>query len=134
MVQRLLDFKALADTTVSTSFVDEKVNTQCRPSAPASNKRPNSDFVHALSDAFTTGFKARRSTPAEMIAMYLDIRQCGMAKQGRATRSSKRSLIRCWRFIDSQMTRMCLGVSTTVRWRRGCYSRTVLLMISKRRC
>jgi cullin-4 len=28
--------------------------------------------VYALSDAFTTGFKGRRSTPAEMIAKYLD--------------------------------------------------------------
>jgi cullin-4 len=73
MVQRLLDFKALADTTISTSFVDE-VNTQRSASAStsASTKQPNSDFVYTLSDAFTTGFKARRNTPAEMIAEYLD--------------------------------------------------------------
>jgi hypothetical protein len=73
MVQRLLDFKALADTTISTSFVDEKAGTQrTSASTSASTRQSNSDFVYALSDAFTTGFKARRSTPAEMIAKYLD--------------------------------------------------------------
>ncbi|KAF5346390.1 hypothetical protein D9758_012739 [Tetrapyrgos nigripes] len=33
---------------------------------------PNKDFFYAHTDAFTQGFKARRSKPAEMIARYLD--------------------------------------------------------------
>lgn len=74
MVQRLLDFKALADTTVSSSFGDEKASSGANPSTSmgSSIKQPNNEFVYALSDGFTMGFKARRSTPAEMIAKYLD--------------------------------------------------------------
>jgi cullin-4 len=76
MVQRLLKFKALADMTISSSFLDEKVTASRGPNASASTslhtKQPNNEFVYALSDAFTMGFKARRSAPAEMIAKYLD--------------------------------------------------------------
>lgn len=76
MVQRLLDFKALVDTTISSSFVDEKVCPSRGPNTSTSTssgiKQHNSEFVYALSDGFTMGFKARRNTPAEMIAKYLD--------------------------------------------------------------
>ncbi|PFH45577.1 hypothetical protein AMATHDRAFT_82846 [Amanita thiersii Skay4041] len=89
MVQRLLDLKALADHTISTAFVDEPEPplqfTTSKPAPPspvpsdpiastsaAPPKLPNKDFVYALSDAFSLGFKARRSAPAEQIAKYLD--------------------------------------------------------------
>ncbi|KAF5376863.1 hypothetical protein D9615_007286 [Tricholomella constricta] len=67
MVQRLLDFKRLADTAINTAFLDDKPR-----STSTTSKQPNSDFVYALGDAFTMGFKARRNKPAEMIAKYLD--------------------------------------------------------------
>lgn len=76
MVQRLLDFKALADNTISTAFVDEKISDVNSSRGGASTsvtfKQPNNEFVYALSDAFTIGFKARRNKPAEMIAKYID--------------------------------------------------------------
>jgi cullin-4 len=76
MVQRLLDFKAIANNAISTAFVDEKINDvdsgRGGPSTSVPTKLPNNEFVYALSDAFTVGFKARRNKPAEMIAKYLD--------------------------------------------------------------
>ncbi|KAF8879952.1 Cullin-4B [Infundibulicybe gibba] len=72
MVQRLLDLKALADTTISSAFVDEpKGVVQGSTTAPPP-KQPNHDFIYALSDSFAIGFKARRNKPAEMIAKFLD--------------------------------------------------------------
>ncbi|KAF8139806.1 Cullin-4B [Boletus edulis] len=58
MVERILTFKAFADHTLQASFV--------------SSSAPNSPFSYALTDAFTTGFKARRNKPAELIARHLD--------------------------------------------------------------
>ena len=58
MVERMLTFKAFADRTLQTSFV--------------SSSGPNPSFSYALTDAFTSGFKARRNKPAELIAKYLD--------------------------------------------------------------
>lgn len=84
MVQRLLDFKALADTAITSSFLCEKrvVNRTTSNKfensfSPASTsqipqKQPDQEFVYALTDAFTMGFKVRRAKPAEMIAKYLD--------------------------------------------------------------
>ncbi|KAF8060763.1 Cullin family-domain-containing protein [Lyophyllum atratum] len=72
MVQRLLDFKRLADKAITTAFLDEKPIPTAAGSSSATQKQPNNDFMYALSDAFTIGFKARRNKPAEMIAKYLD--------------------------------------------------------------
>jgi len=93
MVQRLLDFKALADSTVSAAFADEQAeaspskmgnimgtasasSSTAQASAQSSSaptpKHPNQDFSYALIDAFTKGFKLRRNKPAEMIAKYID--------------------------------------------------------------
>ncbi|CAA7266377.1 unnamed protein product [Cyclocybe aegerita] len=87
MVQRLLDFKALADEAITTCFLQEKpavsiiTSTATTPPTPVSPtastskpppKQPDQDFLYALSDAFTVSFKARRLKPAEMIAKYLD--------------------------------------------------------------
>ncbi|KAF9012551.1 Cullin family-domain-containing protein [Cyathus striatus] len=80
MVPRLLALKAFADKAIAAVFVDEK------PAAPSTTnnhnnhgaststpcKVPNQEFIYALSDAFTMGFKARRNKPAEMIAKHLD--------------------------------------------------------------
>lgn len=74
MVQRLLEYKAIADKTVSTAFVDEKINYpgQTGASSSVTVEQSNRDFDYALTDAFTIGFKARRNKPAEMIAKYID--------------------------------------------------------------
>jgi len=78
MVQRLLDFKSLADSAVHISFLDDKINVHgAPPPTPSSTsaappRTPNPDFTYALTDAFTLGFKARRNKPAEMIAKYVD--------------------------------------------------------------
>jgi cullin-4 len=79
MVQRLLNFKALADLTLSTSFADAG-NTASSNSGMVSSEKSNtsaaqhhqSQFNYALIDAFQTGFKTRRNKPAEMIAKYMD--------------------------------------------------------------
>ncbi|PPQ84539.1 hypothetical protein CVT25_007609 [Psilocybe cyanescens] len=83
MVQRLLDFKELADQAVAHAFLAEKVevastNSSDVPPTPIASvselpsKQPDQQFLYALTDAFTTGFKTRRSKPAEMIAKYVD--------------------------------------------------------------
>lgn len=54
MVDRLISFKHFSTTTLSTSFLSDL------------------DFSYALQDAFTTGFKARKIKPAEMIAKHVD--------------------------------------------------------------
>ena len=88
MVQRLLDFKALADLVVTSAFVDGVFETEAKPvgkgkasvfksespstSAAVRETEPNKEFTYALGDAFALGFKARRNKPAEMIAKYLD--------------------------------------------------------------
>ncbi|KAK0449684.1 Cullin-4B [Desarmillaria tabescens] len=71
MVQRLLELRELANTAISTSFCDDDYAEAASTSAPPPTKA-NQEFVYALSDAFTHGFKARRNKPAEMIATYLD--------------------------------------------------------------
>ncbi|GLB36813.1 putative cullin family protein [Lyophyllum shimeji] len=73
MVQRLLDFKRLADTAIRTAFLDDPArSSDNNGSTSVLNKQPNNEFFYALTDAFTIGFKARRNKPAEMIAKYLD--------------------------------------------------------------
>ncbi|KAG1814325.1 Cullin family-domain-containing protein [Suillus subaureus] len=60
MVNRLLEFKSFADTTLKEAFVNP------------STKQNNQDFAYGLIDAFTKGFKARRNKPAEQIAKHVD--------------------------------------------------------------
>lgn len=82
MVQRLLDFKALADQAVSSCFLCEKnvvvkstsdnIDSKLTSQSQISAKQPDQDFVYAVIDSFAMGFKARRSKPAEMIAKYID--------------------------------------------------------------
>ncbi|KAF5335225.1 hypothetical protein D9758_014773 [Tetrapyrgos nigripes] len=64
--------------------------TPTSPTASTSNLKPptqtpNKDFFYAHTDAFTQGFKARRSKPAEMIARYLD----KAMRKGQGTQSTK---------------------------------------------
>ncbi|KAG6873267.1 hypothetical protein C0995_001041 [Termitomyces sp. Mi166 len=68
MVERLLEFKHLADEVITTVFLDEKASL----SSSVLTTQPNNEFIYALGDSFTMGFKARRNKPAEMIAKYLD--------------------------------------------------------------
>jgi len=82
MVQRLLEFKELADRAMNFAFIREKdtptaatTGSSTSPVASTSElpvKLPDQDFIYALTDAFAVGFKARRNKPAEMIAKYLD--------------------------------------------------------------
>jgi cullin-4 len=83
MVERLLEFKALADQVVSSCFLCEKnvvvkstsdvLNSKSKPStSQILAKQPDQDFIYALTDSFEMAFKARRSKPAEMIAKYID--------------------------------------------------------------
>ncbi|KAF9257283.1 Cullin-4B [Marasmius fiardii PR-910] len=75
MVESLLTAKALADDLINTVFLVAS-EAQPPPESPsASNsivKKPDQDFVHALNDAFTLGFRARRMKPAEALAKHLD--------------------------------------------------------------
>jgi len=125
MVQRLLDFKQLADNTISNYFCDEKIgatptNPKTSPrkarsssnsvnrlgeaSTSASTKLPNSDFTYALTDAFNVGFKARRNRPAEMIAKYLD----KLMRKGQGKTSDKEferlldAVLALYRFTDDK--------------------------------
>jgi cullin-4 len=108
MVQRLLYFKALADHTISSSFATEKTVTTHGPTGTPSTseqtKQANSDFIYALRDAFTTGFKVRRSTPAEMIAKYLDkaMRQGQGATSDEAFEALLDSVLSLYRFTDDK--------------------------------
>ncbi|KAJ7071490.1 Cullin-4B [Mycena amicta] len=77
MVVRLLKLHSLANSAIQTCFLEvplrvtgSETDGQSTSLVPA--KRPKQDFVYALSDAFQSGFRARRNKPAEMIARYLD--------------------------------------------------------------
>lgn len=72
MVDRLLELKHLANDTISKSFSTTSATSSASTSSSSPRKQPDKEFVYALGDAFTTGFKARRNKPAEMIAKYLD--------------------------------------------------------------
>ncbi|KAF9060104.1 Cullin family-domain-containing protein [Rhodocollybia butyracea] len=67
MVPDLLEFKTKAEEIIGTAFVKKE------------GKR-DTEFTQALSEGFASGFKARRSKPAEMLAKYLD----GMMRKGQA--------------------------------------------------
>ncbi|KAF9258067.1 Cullin-domain-containing protein, partial [Marasmius fiardii PR-910] len=75
MVESLLTAKALAEDLINTVFLVVS-EAQPPPESPsASNsivKKPDQDFVHALNDAFTLVFRARRMKPAEALAKHLD--------------------------------------------------------------
>lgn len=106
MVQRLLDFKALADTTLSSSFRATDLNPTTTTSShnPNPTPKPNSEFAYALTDAFTTGFKARRNTPAEMIAKYLDkaMRRGQGGTSDEAFEAFLDSVLALYRFTDDK--------------------------------
>ncbi|KAG6823521.1 hypothetical protein H0H93_003479, partial [Arthromyces matolae] len=68
MVDRLLAFKSRANEIITTSFLDEKASL----SSSSIIMQPNNEFIYALGDAFSIGFKIRGNKPAEMIARYLD--------------------------------------------------------------
>ncbi|KAJ6519453.1 Cullin-4B [Mycena sanguinolenta] len=78
MVQRLLDCRAVADAAIKKCFVEEPVSllesdaSKAESTSTVPVKRPKQEFIYALTDAFTMGFKARRNKPAEMIARHLD--------------------------------------------------------------
>jgi len=107
MVQRLLDFKELADSTASSSFLSEKIqvtsatSTQFSVSEPAASAsastsqlpsmQPDQQFLYTLTDAFSTGFKSRRLKPAEMIAKYVD--KAMRKGQGKATDAEFQGLL-----------------------------------------
>lgn len=70
MIDRLLELRHLADNTIGKAFSTD--SSSVLASTSSVRKRTDQTFVYALSDAFATGFKARRSKPAEMAAKYLD--------------------------------------------------------------
>ncbi|KAJ7462758.1 Cullin family-domain-containing protein [Mycena galericulata] len=81
MIQRLLEFHATAESTIKSCFLAEPVHVATEEADPTTTaastsavprKRPNQEFIYALSDAFNVGFRARRNKPAEMIARHLD--------------------------------------------------------------
>ncbi|KAF8907718.1 Cullin-4B [Gymnopilus junonius] len=122
MVLRLLDFKQLSDDVVASAFLTDKTNMTSttsnppQPSAPTPGasalattsilpaKQPDQQFHYALTDAFTTGFKARRSAPAEMLAKYLD--KAMRKGQGKASDTDFQALLDrvlgLYRFTDDK--------------------------------
>ncbi|KAI0651243.1 Cullin-4B [Trametes meyenii] len=81
MVTKLLEFKAFVDKVVAQCFVDETpppvpsqpvASSSKAPATAAPAPTPNRDFQYDLQDAFRAGFKARRNTPAEMLAKHMD--------------------------------------------------------------
>ncbi|KAJ6574719.1 Cullin-4B [Mycena capillaripes] len=82
MVQRLLDCHALADYAIRECFLEEPVHittvesdaatTEAGSTSAIPLKQPKQEFLYALSDAFTVGFRSRRKKPAELIARHLD--------------------------------------------------------------
>lgn len=110
MVQRLLGFKELADETVSKSFLAEVVptapptNTPEASTSKLADKQPDQKFIYATTDAFATGFKARRSKPAEMIAKYVD--KAMRKGQGKSTDAEFQTLLdkvlALYRFTDDK--------------------------------
>ena len=113
MVQRLLDFKEAADQTVAKSFVTEADSRPIDPSTTAPTEastsklpemQPDQKFLYAITDAFATGFKARRSKPAEMIAKYVD--KAMRKGQGKASDTEFQSLLDkvlvLYRFTDDK--------------------------------
>jgi len=71
MVDRLLKLRHLAINTTDQAFL-MKASTTTTNSTSSPPQCPDQMFSNALRSAFTMGFKARRSKPAEMIAKYLD--------------------------------------------------------------
>lgn len=113
MVQRLLDFKGFADQTVVKSFVAEADSRPADSSGTgppeASTSKlpemlPDQKFLYAITDAFATGFKARRSKPAEMIAKYVD--KAMRKGQGKASDAEFQGLLdkvlALYRFTDDK--------------------------------
>lgn len=109
MVPLLLHFKAAVDETIATSFVDEAVqasilNPRASSTSSLPSKQPNQEFIYASDDAFTSGLKARRNKPAEMMAKHLDkIMRKG---QGTATdaafEAQLNSVLNLYRFTDDK--------------------------------
>ena len=77
MVERLLSFKAFAEKSASTAFVDYTPSSANGASASSNTPQqyranPNVEYDYAIRDGFQAGFSKRRNKPAEMIAKYLD--------------------------------------------------------------
>ncbi|KJA20855.1 hypothetical protein HYPSUDRAFT_203447 [Hypholoma sublateritium FD-334 SS-4] len=113
MVQRLLDFKEFADQTVVKSFVavaDSRPTDSSATDPPEASTsklpdmQPDQKFLYAITDAFATGFKARRSKPAEMIAKYVD--RAMRKGQGKASDTEFQGLLdkvlALYRFTDDK--------------------------------
>ncbi|KAH7925704.1 Cullin-4B [Leucogyrophana mollusca] len=94
MVDRLLDLKGFVDTVVNTAFV----------SLPSPSSQPNKDFQNALKDAFSSGFKARRNRPAELIAKRLDklMRQGQKGKSDAAFEGELDASLALYTFTDDK--------------------------------
>jgi cullin-4 len=77
MINRLLDLKSFVDEVIDNAFADLDPTTSKEGSKPTFKNivtptKPHKDFVYAASDAFTAGFAARPSKPAELLARHLD--------------------------------------------------------------
>ncbi|KAK7688012.1 hypothetical protein QCA50_008382 [Cerrena zonata] len=103
MVEKLLDFKQYIDELLQGPFADpspvpvagplstvnlnaNRAGTSAEPmdiDALPPAKVPNRKWIDAVRDAFSTGFKARKNKPAEMIAKYLD-QQMRKGQKGKA--------------------------------------------------
>ncbi|KAI0651391.1 Cullin-domain-containing protein [Trametes meyenii] len=111
MVTKLLEFKAFADKVVAQCFVDETpspvpsqpvASSSKAPATAAPAPTPNRDFQYDLQDAFRAGFKARRNTPAEMLAKHMD-RALRRGQKGRgdaAFAAELDAVLALYRFTD----------------------------------
>jgi cullin 4 len=72
MISRLVSFKLKVEEIIKTVFVDTKAVPPVSSSRTKRESVPNQEFIYALTDAFTKGFKARAKKPAEMLAKHLD--------------------------------------------------------------
>lgn len=115
MVPCLLDFKAFCDRAVAEAFFDNVPSpTLSRPSDPSSSAMdvdatpvtavPNQEFVYAVVDAFQSGFKFRRSKPAEMIAKQIDkaMRRGQKGKDTKSHRAELEATLELYRFTDDK--------------------------------
>ena len=125
MVDTLLDFKAFCDKLVSTVFVNTVTDTaalalasrsanandpsssavplDAAPAAPT-KRVPNQDFIYGLTDAFQSGFRARRNKPAELIAKHLDraMRKGQKGKDDASFQAELDRVLALYRFTDDK--------------------------------
>lgn len=171
MVDRLLDFKVFIDAALPAAFSEIEssptpavASSSTNPSALASTsnlhgvaapqkRTVNRDFIHAATDAFTTGFRVRRNKPAEMIAKFLD-RAMRRGQKGSSDEEFQRILdsvlglynytqgtaafrfyIPTWAYADAiAQTKMCSERSTIARLRSDFSFNAVLPMTLRKLC